>query len=357
MNNDNRNNIGNNGEDRFSTLDIDGINDLYYQERRSAPPNKKQPNKPHNSAHDLAKIFVLLASIIVLIIIVYTAAVGILGFAHQSSAETTTAPSLTLPTTATSATTLGIIGTSTTSGTVLPITTETTVSTSKITTATTETTQTTQTTVNVYNPKYENAVIFIDAGHGGHDVGAIGELSGTEYYEKDINLSVALLLCEEHEKRGFTVVTSRDTDEFIELADRAAMAVDADAHMFISLHCNSFSDSAVYGPRMYYTARSGLTYNGEKFAQYFTNAFNSVKTKFSNMKSSRNYTDSSVLGKNKYYAVLCNTNMPSILIEMGFITSERDLTMLIDGDWQQEVAKAVADAVENAYNAGMVTKK
>jgi N-acetylmuramoyl-L-alanine amidase len=109
---------------------------------------------------------------------------------------------------------------------------------------------------------------------------------------------------------------------------------------------------------MYYTARSGLTYNAKKFAQYFINAFNSVKKIYPNMVSPRyDYTDSSALGKNKYYAVLCNTNMPSILIEMGFITNESDLRLFLNENWQRDIAYAIADAIEKAYNAGMVTKK
>lgn len=354
MNNDNRNNFGNNNEDRFSTLDIDGINDLYYQDRRSASPNNNKPNRPHNSTPDLAKIIALLASIIVLIIIVYTAVVGILSFGDPGSDETTTTTAVTLPTTASQSTssTVGIIGTSgtTKASASITVTTKATTVTTNKTSATTE--------EPIYNPAYKNAVIFIDAGHGGHDVGAIGELDGMKIYEENINLTISLLVRDELEKRGFTVVMSRETDVFIELADRPAMAIDADADMFISLHCNSSTDSDISGYRMYYTARSGLTYNAKKFAQYFINAFNSVKKIYPNMVSPRyDYTDSSALGKNKYYAVLCNTNMPSILIEMGFITNESDLRLFLNESWQHDIAYAIADAIEKAYNDGMVTKK
>ena len=60
MNNENRNSFGNNNEDRFSTLDIDGINDIYYQEVNSAAPNNNQNNHPQNSTRDLLKIVLLL---------------------------------------------------------------------------------------------------------------------------------------------------------------------------------------------------------------------------------------------------------------------------------------------------------
>lgn len=347
MNNDNRNNFGNNNEDRFSTLDIDGINDIYYEEQDpSSPNNNNQKNRPHNGTPDLLKIIILLASIIVLIIIIYTAIVGILSSGSLVSGTTTSATVSTLPTTASKATTAATTATSTAA----------TTATSKTTVATTtDTTASTKDPI-VYNPAYESAVIFIDAGHGGKDVGAVGELDGMNIYEENINLAVALLVREALEKRGFTVVMSRETDVFIELEDRPAMAVEAEADMFVSLHCNSFSKDTVYGPRMYYTARSGLSYSGAKFAQYFTEAFDSVKKKYPQMKASKNYTDSSVLGDNKHYAVLCNKNMPSVLIEMGFITNESDLRLFLDENWQRDIAYAIADAIEKAYNAGMVTK-
>ncbi len=356
MNNDNRNNFGNNTEDRFSTLDIDGINDLYYQERQSDSPNNNQHNRPHNSTPDLVKIVALLASIIVLIIIVYTAVVGILSFGDQGSAVTTTTPAVTLPTTdsQSTSTTLGIIGTSATTTKALVSTTATTALTSKITTATTVTTVTTATTAPVYNPAYENAVIFIDAGHGGHDCGAIGSLNGTSYYEEDINLSVSRLVREELEKRGFTVVMSRDTDEFIELAERVDMANRANADMFVSLHCNS-AVPAAYGTRVLYTDRS-VSYKKIQFAGYFEKAIESFAGLYSKMRKDV-FVRSDKEESGYYLAVLCDTKMPSILIEMGFITNENDLKMFIMEDWQQNMAKAVADAVENSYNAGLITKK
>ena len=348
MNNENRNSFGNNNEDRFSTLDIDGINDLYYEDVNSAAPNNNQNNHPQNSTRDLLKIALLLLSIILLIIIIYTAIVGILGSGKQPSSTTSTGIVNTLPTTVPQATT-----SLTTQGTL-----QTTTASKPAITTTVQTTTAATTTSSSYNPAYKNAVIFIDAGHGGHDVGAIGTLDGMKIYEENVNLTVSLLVREALEKRGFTVVMSRETDVFIELADRPAMAVDADADMFISIHCNSSTDSDTSGYRMYYTARSGLTYNAKKFAQYFINAFNSVKKIYPNMVSPRyDYTDSSALGKNKYYAVLCNTNMPSILIEMGFITNESDLRLFLKESWQHDIANSIADAIEKAYNDGMVTQK
>lgn len=366
MNNDNRNRLEDNNEDRFATLDIDGINDIYYgkTKRSKSSPKKKRSN---NVSQDMLKIVALLVTIIFLIVILYTAVVGILGSGYKifgpstTEAEQTTASKGETASTTPSADTSSVATLPVIIGTSSAIT-------SAITSATTSTTvtqtQTSATTTKPTNPAYKDAIIFIDAGHGGKDPGSLGKLDGQTYNEKDINLSVALRVREELEKRGFTVVMSRDTDVFVELEDRAELALEANADMFVSLHCNSFSKDTVAGPRMYYTARNGVTYDPKAFAKYFSDAFDTVKNRvgdsgqvaYPNMKKANIYSDSSVLGKDKHYAVLCNTNMPSILIEMGFITNENDLRMLASIWWQTFVARAIADAIESSYNAGFVTK-
>lgn len=343
MNNENRNSFGNNNEDRFSTLDIDGINDIYYQEVNSAAPNNNQNNHPQNSTRDLLKIVLLLLSIIILIIIIYTAIVGILGSGNPTSSTTPAGIVNTLPTTSTNATTTLTIQATTTSKPALTTTAKTTAA------STTSTT-----TASVYNPAYENAVIFIDAGHGGKDVGAVGELDGMKIYEENINLTISLLVRDELEKRGFTVVMSRETDVFIELAERVDMANAAKADMFVSLHCNS-AVPAAYGTRILYTDRS-VSYKKIKFAGYFEKAIEEFANLYDKMRKDV-FVRSDKEESGYYLAVLRDTNMPSILIEMGFITNESDLRLFLNESWQHDIAYAIADAIEKAYNAGMVTKK
>ena len=346
MNNENRNSFGNNNEDRFSTLDIDGINDLYYEDVNSAAPNNNQNNHPQNSTRDLLKIALLLLSIILLIIIIYTAIVGILGSGKQPSSTTSTDIVNTLPTTVPQATT-----SLTTQGTLQ--TTTTTASKPAITT-TVQTTTAATTTPSSYNPAYKNAVIFIDAGHGGHDVGAIGTLDGLKIYEENVNLTISLLVRDELEKRGFTVVMSRETDVFIELAERVDMANAAKADMFVSLHCNS-AVPAAYGTRILYTDRS-VSYKKIKFAGYFEKAIEEFANLYDKMRKDV-FVRSDKEESGYHLAVLRDTNMPSILIEMGFITNESDLRLFLNESWQHDIAYAIADAIEKAYNAGMVTKK
>ena len=200
----------------------------------------------------------------------------------------------------------------------------------------------------------KNAVIFIDAGHGGHDVGAIGTLDGMKIYEENVNLTISLLVRDELEKRGFTVVMSRETDVFIELAERVDMANAAKADMFVSLHCNS-AVPAAYGTRILYTDRS-VSYKKIKFAGYFEKAIEEFANLYDKMRKDV-FVRSDKEESGYHLAVLRDTNMPSILIEMGFITNESDLRLFLNESWQHDIAYAIADAIEKAYNAGMVTKK
>ena len=80
--------------------------------------------------------------------------------------------------------------------------------------------------------------VFLDAGHGGHDPGALGN----DLREKDINLSVALKVGNILINHSVNVNYSRTTDVFVELAERARKANNYNADIFVSLHCNAFDN-------------------------------------------------------------------------------------------------------------------
>lgn len=197
------------------------------------------------------------------------------------------------------------------------------------------------------------ATIFIDAGHGGNDPGTKGEIGGNTYYEKDINLSVALFLEKELNARGFNVVMSRTTDKAVELSERAPMAKKANADMFVSIHCNSFTGSGrAYGPIVMYTDRPNIKYNKKSFANIFSNGFDNLKKMYPAMRASRVKSDVEMHGDDWYLAVLANVDIPSVLLEIGFMTDESDLKMMIDPSWQKALASKIADSVEQAYAKG-----
>lgn len=207
---------------------------------------------------------------------------------------------------------------------------------------------TTNTTVNP-----GKATIFIDAGHGGKDPGTKGSVGGNTYYEKDINLSIALFLEKELNARGFNVVMSRTTDKTVELSQRAPMAKEANADMFISIHCNylKLNSGRAYGPIVFYTDRPNISYNKKSFANIFSNGFDNLKKMYPAMRTSRVKGDSELYGDG-YLAVLANEDIPSVLLEIGFMSDESDLKMMIDSSWQKALASKIADSVEQAYAKG-----
>ena len=90
----------------------------------------------------------------------------------------------------------------------------------------------------------EKFKIVIDAGHGGKDP---GRPNPNGIIEKHIVLNIALNLGRELENDGNEVIYTRDKDIFLTLRQRARIANEADADLFISIHCNAFHDSRVYG--------------------------------------------------------------------------------------------------------------
>ena len=88
-------------------------------------------------------------------------------------------------------------------------------------------------------------VVVLDAGHGGHDPGALGSRAK----EKDIALAIALKLGEYIEKNipGVKVIYTRKKDEFVELHERADIANRNHADLFISIHANWWTNSRIYG--------------------------------------------------------------------------------------------------------------
>lgn len=169
--------------------------------------------------------------------------------------------------------------------------------------------------------------VFLDAGHGGKDPGALG--NGLK--EKDINLSVTLKVGNILTNHGVNVNYSRTTDTFLELADRAKKANDFKADIFVSIHCNAAENTAAKGVETYSYPGSS---NGAKLAKLLQ----------SSIVSSGVYTVDRGT-KTANFAVLRLTNMPAALVEMAFITNGEDANILKSK--QDELAIAIAKGILN----------
>lgn len=167
--------------------------------------------------------------------------------------------------------------------------------------------------------------VFLDAGHGGKDPGALG--NGLK--EKDITLSVTLKVGEILKNHGITVGYSRTTDVFVELADRAKKANNFGADVFVSIHTNAAENINAKGVETFSYPGS---VKGSRLAQAIQDSVLDDKLYTINRGT-----------KTANFAVLRLTNMPAALVEMGFITNGEDANILKNR--QNELAIAIAKGV------------
>lgn len=176
--------------------------------------------------------------------------------------------------------------------------------------------------------------ICIDPGHGGSSSGATGE--GGKRLEKNDTLRLSLLVRDELESRGYTVVMTRDKDSDISLEDRCNVANKSKAALFVSIHRNS-TTGAGQGCEMW--IHSSNPSDDRLLAE--------------NILQNLSLTGADTLrgihtgyreGANQNYYVNRCSKMPSVLAEIGFITSEKDNTLF--DEHLDELATAIADGIE-----------
>lgn len=188
-------------------------------------------------------------------------------------------------------------------------------------------------------------IICIDPGHGGTDVGAIGHIGGKDVYEKNITLSIALPLRDMLTSAGAKVVMTRDTDKDVygpwadadpELQARCDIANEAHADAFVSIHIDSFSNSSVDGTTAYYNAKSSKDLLLAQMMHQAT--MNSLSIPDRGVKS------------NDFY-VNVYTTMPSVLMEMGFITNDHRVKMLTSSWGPRSIAQSLFNGLVNYFAA------
>lgn len=170
------------------------------------------------------------------------------------------------------------------------------------------------------------AKVYVDAGHGGKDSGAVG-VNGR--MEKDDNLRAAKALKTELEYRGHTVKMSRTGDTYPSLNDRADEANAWGADVFISMHRNSFGPDSHGGEVLYGRSASAKSI---KLAE----------TVNSKMNKAAGFRDRGA--KRQGATVLERSKMPAITVEAGFVTNSSDNSKFDSNI--QGIVKAIADSVE-----------
>jgi len=212
--------------------------------------------------------------------------------------------------------------------------------------------------------------IVVDAGHGGKDPGAVGP-SGV--LEKDVTLRLAKELSRELARQlGCEVVLTRNTDVYLPLEERTAIANKVGADLFVSLHANANKSRKAYGIETYYlnfskndkAAAVAARENGTSLKQVsdlelilFDLMANAKINESSRLAAeiqkslvhriSKKYSDIRDLGvRQGPFYVLLGATMPSVLVETAFISHPREEKRLVSSAYQKSAAHAIAAAIK-----------
>jgi N-acetylmuramoyl-L-alanine amidase len=169
--------------------------------------------------------------------------------------------------------------------------------------------------------------IVVDPGHGGKDPGTI---SRAGLQEKTVTLPGAKELARLLKQDGFDVVMTRQTDVFIELDDRAAIANRFAADLFISVHADACPDPFMRGFAVY-TCRDPSA-GSRSVAEAVAEALHGTSMEGLGMRQAN-------------YRVLVVTQCPAILVELGYLSNGSDAEMLADSAVQAQLARSIADGI------------
>ena len=179
----------------------------------------------------------------------------------------------------------------------------------------------------------KNITIVIDSGHGGIDPGKIAA-DGT--LEKDLNLSIALKLQKYLEATDINVVMTRTTDEGLydpgasnkkvqDMKNRIALMEEYDADLAVSIHQNSYSDSAIHGAQVFY-------YTTSTASKALAETLQSILISDLDPENHRQAK------ANDSYYLLKKTTCPTVIVECGFLSNPAEAAKLKSNSYQEELA-------------------
>ncbi|WP_289219899.1 N-acetylmuramoyl-L-alanine amidase family protein [Ileibacterium valens] len=193
------------------------------------------------------------------------------------------------------------------------------------------------------NQKEESYTVLIDAGHGGFDGGNVSE-DGL-YLEKDINLQIALkvkaAMAEINPKANVLLTRDDDNvewafDEISDLIGRTTQQKESNADFFVSLHCNAFlGDSTVQGYTLFINSY-------DPFMKAFANNLNDDFTEVG-------WSKLDSITEDYLFQLVSLAPIPSILVELGYMTNPSDMAGLVDENMQNQIAYAIAKAINDTY--------
>ena len=196
--------------------------------------------------------------------------------------------------------------------------------------------------------------VVLDPGHGGHDAGA----KGVYGYEKDFALKMAFAAKSSLEKRGFKVVMTRTTDQFISRTGRVAIANKTPNSIFISFHFNSAGPAAT-GIETFALTPQGGSASLERGGGYNASGLTGNRQDSENIAlatavharvvSTYKLIDRGI--KRAQWTVLTGCNRPGILFEGGFVTNATECRFIASDTYRRALAETIGEAVVNYRKA------
>lgn len=186
-------------------------------------------------------------------------------------------------------------------------------------------------------------VIYIDAGHGGIDPGAVYK----DIHEADINLKISMSLANLLEKNGAIVLLTRTGDYDLSvnnavnrkrsnLSRRANIINESNGDLYISIHLNSIASSTWKGAQVFY---DDINPKNEKIAKLLQNALKK------DLKSSREYKE-----MNNMY-MYKRIKIPGVLVEVGFLSNDNERYLLLQKTYQDKVAKSLCGGIIEYFHS------
>ncbi len=182
-------------------------------------------------------------------------------------------------------------------------------------------------------------VIVIDAGHGGSDP---GKVSTDGIKEKDINLQIAVYLKDYLIAQDYTVYLTRETDcglydenvsnkKTSDLNNRIQFFKEKNAAYVVSIHQNSYPDSHQHGAQTFYFTGSS---DGKAFAESIQDSLLKIDD-----------TNTRLAKSSDSYYLLKHSEVPSVIVECGFLSNPEETSRLTDSNYQKQIANAICTGI------------
>ena len=200
-----------------------------------------------------------------------------------------------------------------------------------------------------YMPVTDKTIV-LDAGHGGIDPGAMNK--DKTVLEKNINLQITMKIKELIEASGGNVVLTRDSDISLyeegankttrqkyneNLKNRKKIVENSQADMFVSIHLNSFEDSKYYGAQTFYPA-------GKEDSKFLAEMIQAE------LKRVVDNTNNRKIKPREDLYLLKDNKMPSVLIECGFLSNQKEAELLAEEEYQDKIAWAIYVGIQKYFN-------